>query len=151
MRALFVSAFTFALSAAGAFAFETGQARPGGDYRSADAASAEACARLCEADTICMAWTFRAGACALKAVAPAPIADAESMSGLAARAPGFMRVAAAAPPTPIAEAAPPPAVPAPPQAPARRDDYGLLGGPGGDDPPATTLPIRARLDETPHS
>lgn len=102
--------------------------RPGGVYETIRTADANACARLCTEDSICMAWTHQAnGACELKAVVPHPIAEAGAMSGLSPRAPDFARRVS------MAELIPPPAPTAALAAPHRRraqndGDSQLLGG-----------------------
>ena len=112
-------------------------ARPGGFYVLLSAPDAAACARLCAEDSICMAWTFRAPACELKAVVPAPVAERGAISGLSARAPDFVRrIALAEAPEALTapESIPDPA----PSAEAVSTDE-LLGG------PAPSLALRPRL------
>jgi hypothetical protein len=60
----------------------------GGAYTSFTVANAEACARACADDGICMAWTYdNARRCALSAVVPLSAGASDVVSGLAARAP----------------------------------------------------------------
>jgi len=94
--------------AAVAFASEPGVSRPGGDYQSSYAASADSCSARCAEDNLCMAWTYQADVqeCELKAVVPPAVQLDGATSGVAHRAGAF---AAAAP----APAPPPPQTPAP--------------------------------------
>lgn len=116
-------------------------ARPGGSYATVEAATSEACERLCANDTLCMAWSFNANACEFKAIVPAAIAQDGIVSGVSARAPASMRARF--------EPAPPPAPPIvtasaqeTPLAAARPEDeisLALLGG------PETEEDLRTRL------
>ncbi len=138
MRPLLVLTAALLLSGAGP-TMEQDIARPGGVYSSMPTQDAGACARACAEDGLCMAWTFAAGACDLKAIAPNPQAYVGAISGLSARAPAFARLVAP-PPSASPPSAPPldaqlrgPTTPpdwrdtAAPAAPP--EDYGLLGGP----------------------
>lgn len=136
--------FVLLAAQAGAAAWAIGEhnvARPGGAYSTLDAQSAEACERLCAEDSLCMAWSFQANACELKAIVPAAIAQAGAVSGVSRRAPASMRVM---PPQPSAQpaAAERPAVLA--QAPepiagAYDPSRDLLGGPDADEGLRTSL------------
>jgi hypothetical protein len=83
---------------------EVGFARPGGTYLTPPAATAEACARACSEDALCMAFTFyayeSAPRCELKAVIPRPRTDPTATAGLSHRAPAFARLVAGDPPLP---------------------------------------------------
>jgi hypothetical protein len=71
-----------------ALAGERGVARLGGAFASLQASDENACARLCDDDGLCMAWTFRTdGGCSLSAIVAAPSPDPDSISGLSMRAP----------------------------------------------------------------
>lgn len=136
MRKALVIAALFAASAAGASAFELGYARPGGAYATLANFDAQRCAQACNDDGICLAWTLTpAGACELKAVAPAATPQSGAISGLSRRAPAFARLTAApTPPAPPLRTALAPPAPAQPQPPTRilneqPDETGLLGGP----------------------
>lgn len=137
-RILALAAGAFALAAAAAAQQPAGDwhvDRPGAVYASLRTENAEACARRCADDGICMAWSYRIDrSCDLKAVAPAPVRAEGVISGLSPRAPDFaQRIAfeplpprsAAQAPTVGASAAP--RVPAP----AAEMDVAaaLLGGP----------------------
>ena len=117
---------------------EEGISRPGGVYLSLRVEDAAACSRACDADGLCLAWTFlRAGACELKAVAPNRVIEPGARSGLSPRAPDFARrimrpIAPPSPPAAVAEAAP---------APAPDPEAALLGGP----PMAAPEALRPRL------
>lgn len=128
MRAWIIALFCITAPAAAA-AHEFGVARPGGVYASAASEDAGGCAAACEADGLCMAWTWRAGVCELKATAPRPVIAAGAVSGLSARAPAFARAATVETPAPLpdlrAAFAPAPM----PQVPASDDEIELLGGP----------------------
>lgn len=78
-------------------------ARPGGSFSTVEAQSAAACERLCADDTLCMAWSFHANSCELKAIVPTAIAQADVISGISQRAPASMRVRYEPAPTPAAE------------------------------------------------
>lgn len=66
-------------------------ARPGGSYATVEADSATRCERLCADDTLCMAWSFQANSCELKAIVPAATPHEGIISGLSLRAPASMR------------------------------------------------------------
>lgn len=74
-------------------------ARPGGAYATVEAETPAACERICADDTICMAWSFQANACELKAIVPAAHAQNGAISGVSARAPTSLRVQFEAPAT----------------------------------------------------
>jgi hypothetical protein len=107
--------------------------RTPGAYASLVAADASACARACNDDGICMAWSFhRENQCELTAVVPAQ-SDAQAVAaGLSSRAPSFLQ-----PGTPILHAeaviAPAAAIEAPEPAERSEADELLLGGPVDDD------------------
>jgi hypothetical protein len=67
-------------------------ARPGGAFATIEAASAAACERACADDALCMAWSFEANACDLKAIVPAALEHEGIISGISTRAPASMRV-----------------------------------------------------------
>ncbi len=123
---------------------EEGVSRPGGVYMSLRGEDAAACARVCETDGLCLAWTFlEQGVCDLKAIVPARIVQRGARSGLSPRAPDFARRTA------IPRASPPP-TPPPPVAietssptplPIMDTEGALLGGPSSDTPEA----LRPRL------
>ncbi len=144
MRTWLIAFVCLAVSAAGAGAHEFGISRPGGVFTIAPADTADACASACERDTICIAWTWRAGVCELKAVAPHPVVEAGAVSGLSARAPAFARAMTVetrigAPPAPELRAAFAPLTPQAPPPESRDDDIELLGGPiaeGEGSPPS---------------
>jgi hypothetical protein len=65
--------------------------RSAGAYNVIEARDANACARACANDGLCMVWVHRAtGACELMAVVPASAPD--GAYGMAARAPSSMRL-----------------------------------------------------------
>ncbi|MEZ5957910.1 MAG: PAN domain-containing protein [Hyphomonadaceae bacterium] len=109
-------------------------ARPGATFATIETATAAACERACADDTICMAWSFQANSCELKATVPAAITQNGVTSGVSQRAPASMRARFDPPPAPapglettVAEAA----------ATARIEDedeisLALLGGPEDD-------------------
>lgn len=70
---------------------ETNVARPGATFATLEATSAAACERLCADDGLCMAWSFHANSCELKAVVPAAIAQEGVASGISPRAPAALR------------------------------------------------------------
>jgi hypothetical protein len=84
-----------------ALAFTTARAEVTGAYGSTAAERADDCTKICEDDTLCVGWTYHAGACGLWASVPKQTPSAFTLS---TRAPGFahtMPVAAMAqPPTP---------------------------------------------------
>jgi len=112
---------------------DTDRARPGGAFSTQPAESVAACERLCADDTLCMAWSFRAGACELKANVPLAVAQTGTTSGVSLRAPASMRtppqLAAAA--RAAAQTEPPPLATSEP---AGEDPLAmaLLGGPESD-------------------
>lgn len=77
--------------------------RPGATFATVEAQSAAACERLCANDTICMAWSFHANSCELKAVVPAAIAQEGVISGVSQRAPPSLRTRYEPPPPPPIE------------------------------------------------
>lgn len=115
---------------------ELNTARPGATFATVEASSAAACERLCADDTICMAWSFHANSCELKAIVPAATAQDGVISGVSQRAPASMRVRVEPAPTPTPAPEPGPgsafehafAAAAPP---AVEDEISLalLGGP----------------------
>lgn len=90
-----------------AHAFETNQSRPGGVYMQSPAATPQACARACENDSLCMAWTHQpqqSQSCELKAVIPPARYLEGATSGLSSRAPRLLRlIPPAEPPAPPAD------------------------------------------------
>lgn len=74
-------------------------ARPGGAFSTLEAESAAACERLCADDTLCMAWSFEANACELKAIVPVAITREGVISGVSTRAPASMRARFESPPS----------------------------------------------------
>lgn len=108
-------------------------ARPGGAYTTVEAETPAACERICADDTICMAWSFQANACELKAIVPAAHAQAGAISGVSARAPASFRARyeAPAPTTSAAIVADVHEDDAPAGAPPPEDEISmaLLGGP----------------------
>lgn len=98
-----------ALGAGVGATMEVNQARPGGVFLTTPASSPQACARTCENDSLCMAWTHTLTPkpqCELKAVIPAARYVEGATSGLSSRAPRLMRlVPAAEPPGPPAQIA----------------------------------------------
>lgn len=129
MRFIFVTAAFAAAFALAAF----DAPRSSGVYASTPLADAQACAQACDADGLCMAWSFADQSCALRANVPADLSGA---SGVSARAPSHLRPAS--PPAPLPEPRPAAiAVPAP--QPARDAEpmenvqtAELLGGPEAD-------------------
>lgn len=71
---------------------ENNVARPGGSYATVEAETAAGCERLCADDTLCMAWSFQANSCELKAIVPTATARDGIISGVSLRAPASMRV-----------------------------------------------------------
>jgi hypothetical protein len=139
MRLLIVVAIAAAQLGAAWAQSERDIARPGGAYSVLAAQTAEACARLCADDGLCMAWSFAAQSCELKAIVPAPVAATGVISGVSTRAPASLRAWTEPPPPSAAE----------PDASdilahagfvsaAAEDDVSalLLGGPDGDGPAA---------------
>ncbi|MCX7359803.1 MAG: PAN/Apple domain-containing protein [Alphaproteobacteria bacterium] len=111
-------------------------ARPGGSYATVEADTAVACERLCADDTLCMAWSYQANSCELKAIVPAATERQGVTSGVSLRAPTSMRVRYEAPvATPVITAhEDEPALPAAEATPHQDIELALLGGPepGGD-------------------
>jgi hypothetical protein len=86
--------------------FEQGYARPGGVYAAAPGETAQACARLCADDSLCMSWTYDEGQCELKAVIAPAVLKEGAVSGLSQRAPNLANLTGLpVPPTPAAPAA----------------------------------------------
>ena len=79
-------------------------ARPGGSYSTVQTETPTACERLCADDTLCMAWSFHANSCELKATIPAAVPQEGVISGLSHRAPASMRTRLELPQTPPAPA-----------------------------------------------
>ncbi|MEQ1817346.1 MAG: PAN/Apple domain-containing protein [Terricaulis sp.] len=107
-------------------------ARPGGSYATVEAETAVGCERLCADDTLCMAWSFQANSCELKAIVPAATERDGIISGVSLRAPAAMRVRfeppVVSPPTIAAHEDEP--APIPEEATAHQDvTLALLGGP----------------------
>ena len=148
------SVFSFGLAAAAQTPLigEADTALPGGVYATMNADSVVACAQLCAADGLCLAWTYRAaanGACELKAVLPRPVAEAGAISGASSRAPAFAQALAATPaasaPAQIADNS---GASAPHPASSKPDiqsdvESQLLGGPEI----STAIALRSRLPE----
>lgn len=116
---------------------DTNLARPGGAFATIETATAAACERACADDTLCMAWSFQASACELKAIVPAAIAREGVVSGVSARAPASMRIRYEPAPPPVIEPARDSlarAESAPPAAQTAQTDvaFALLGGPETD-------------------
>lgn len=80
-------------------------ARPGGAFSTVATESPAQCERLCTEDTLCMAWSFQANACELKAIVPAAIEREGVISGVSTRAPASMRARFEPPPLPTIEPA----------------------------------------------
>ncbi|MBL8545620.1 MAG: hypothetical protein JNL81_04105 [Hyphomonadaceae bacterium] len=80
---------------------EADVARPGGAFATIEAASPDVCERACADDTLCMAWSFQAHSCELKAIVPAAIERQGVISGVSARAPASMRARFEPPPPPV--------------------------------------------------
>lgn len=121
---------------------EEGISRPGGVYMSLSTEDAPACARLCETDGLCLAWTFfEAGVCDLKAIVPIAIVQQGARSGLSVRAPVFARRMPIPRASPRPSPAPEPAASSPSSLPITDTDSALLGGPSTDLPEA----LRPRL------
>jgi PAN domain len=130
------------IAAIGAPAMAAGQRDA---YQILSVSSAEACARACEDDGLCIAWTFTdTGACNLSAVAPQHT-PGDMKYGVSSRAPSFARALAEmrgpTEPPAIAEAAPTPG-PAPNTSELRSSEevafeeasLALLGGPEDETP-----------------
>jgi hypothetical protein len=131
MRTELFAMLALAVCGAGSATFETGIARPGGAYQTLWTESATGCAAACDADGLCIAWSYASNDCELKAVAPQPVRDARTTSGLSARAPDFARaLAPEAPPELRADRPPAPAQPSAMTPTSSHDHYGdLLGAP----------------------
>jgi hypothetical protein len=117
---------------------ETNVARPGGTFATLEAETPAVCERLCADDTLCMAWSFNANACELKAIVPAALAQNGVISGLSARAPASTRARLeAAPPESFAEGETHPLA----AEPRAEDDISiaLLGGPDTEEELRTRL------------
>ncbi|MFZ2029322.1 MAG: hypothetical protein WAU68_03355 [Vitreimonas sp.] len=101
-----------------ALVFTTARAETSGAYATPAVASADDCIKVCQDDTLCVGWTYGAGACALWASVPK---QAPSAFTLSSRAPGFAQNI----PTIVQAAAP-----APPPTPPRHEPaaVALLGG-----------------------
>lgn len=111
-------------------------ARLGGTYATIEAETAAGCERLCADDTLCMAWSFQANSCELKAIVPAATEREGIISGVSLRAPASMRVRFEQPvvAAPMIEAHEdePAAIAA--EATLQQDvTLALLGGPEGED------------------
>lgn len=105
MRTLFPVLVLLIAQAGAAWAVgEANTARPGATYSTVEADDAAACERVCADDTICMAWSFQENSCQLKATVPAEVARSGAVSGVSARAPGWLRIRHEAPPAPAAPA-----------------------------------------------
>lgn len=121
MRFVGASLAVTVMTLGAAYAFEQDQSRPGGVYTKVAASTPQACARACEDDNLCMAWTMTtqsAPACELKAVIPNPQPAPGMVSGVSSRAPRLLRLIPQAnpltPPTaPTAVAMEPQPAPAP--------------------------------------
>src|SRR5947207_2272020 len=102
-----------------ALAFTTARAEPSGAYALPAAGRADDCIKICQDDTLCVGWTYEAGACGLWASVPK---QAPTTFTLSSRAPDFAQDNAAA----IVQAA----APAPPPTPPRHEpaSVALLGG-----------------------
>ncbi|WP_158766438.1 hypothetical protein [Terricaulis silvestris] len=107
--------------------------RVNGSYTSVTTHDANACARACADDGLCIAWIRHAdGACALMAIAPETPAPTGTEAGIASRAPSF-----AAWPAPSAATEPVIALPIATQEtafhqPETEATLALLGGPDGE-------------------
>jgi hypothetical protein len=138
---LFRSAFIGAVSLAAFFTVATAgeTTRIPGAYASLTVSNANACARACAEDGICMAWSFHAAnQCQLSAVVSQAGPQALA-AGFASRAPAQLR-----PSEPSVHVEAPPSLPShvletaaeqvPPTTPEpHEDDMVLLGGPGEGD------------------
>lgn len=113
-------------------------ARPGAAFATLATETPAACERACADDTLCMAWSFEAGACELKAVVPQAIAREGAISGLSSRAPASMRGTLPATTAVIAAHEREPEAAATPR-PEDAASLALLGGPDSDSD------LRARL------
>lgn len=122
--------------------YETGTDRPGSDYANFAASNPEACKSACEANPVCLAWTYVVpgvqgpdGRCWLKDAVPSPTTFSSAVSGVKS-------------PTTTA------ASPAPPSSPTG----GSTVSPAGASPPATAPPapstivwrMAAHIDTGPH-
>lgn len=131
MRLIIAAASALAVIALAAF----DAPRANGAYSNTHVANADACARLCAGDTLCMAWVYTEGYCALRATVPASL-PASVATGLSPRAPSALRPEPQAL-TPASIAAPPPARTHAPEPMPRRpvepvETAALLGGPEED-------------------
>ena len=104
----------------------TARASAPGAYATPTAPSANDCIKLCQDDTLCVGWTYDAGACGLWASVPK---DAPSHFTLSSHATGSARQIQ------VAETADPPTAPPERAAPAQRESaaVALLGGLDGDE------------------
>ncbi|MBX3430750.1 MAG: hypothetical protein KF779_14295 [Hyphomonadaceae bacterium] len=106
MRYLFLLAAIAAAQVGAAWAIgDTNVARPGGSYATIEADSVAGCERLCADDTLCMAWSYQANSCELKAIVPTPTEREGVTSGVSLRVPASLRA-------PHSQAPPPSAAPA---------------------------------------
>lgn len=72
-------------------------ARAAGAFATVEAASPALCERACEDDTICMAWSFQANVCELRATMPIASVREGVVSGFSRRVPAPVRARAEAP------------------------------------------------------
>ena len=103
-----------------ALAFTAARAEVSGAYASPATERADDCIKICEDDTLCVGWTYEAGACGLWASVPKQVPSAFTLSS---RAPVLTQTM---PATPVVQAA----APAPRPVPARHEpaSIALLGG-----------------------
>ena len=92
-----------------ALVFTTARAEVSGAYAAPAADRADDCIKVCQDDTLCVGWTYEAGACGLWASVPK---QAPAAFTLSSRAPHFAQDTAA---TAIAQAAAPAPQPEPPR------------------------------------
>lgn len=144
MLRLFTPLFVVLATLVAAPAFAT--AKNPGAYISIAVRNADACARACADDGLCMAWSFYAdGACELAATVPAASPQGAAAFALAARAPRLTPIAASHEPaapqgqTPAVVAEEAPTVVAIAEVDA---DLVLLGGPEEEGDLRTRLPGR---------
>ncbi|MGE0292871.1 MAG: PAN/Apple domain-containing protein [Hyphomonadaceae bacterium] len=94
MRMLSVLALLLLAQIGAAWAIgDLNTARPGGAFSTVEAESAGACERLCVEDRLCMAWSFSAARCELKAIVPPALPEQGAVSGVSPRAPASTRPA----------------------------------------------------------
>jgi len=132
MRALLISIVSALFFAAPAWAASAGA------YATSEAANADACARRCADDGLCMMWVYkRPNICELRA---SVASNLEALAaGVSQRAPQFART------TTVVVAAPQAPAPAPQPAPRQAPHHvALLGGPEAD-----RSGLRARLGDAP--